>query len=228
MGRGRQSRRWIAASGGVLINGLMLAGLVLIEQAPPVIEEQPVIMLELERPQRQKAPRSRASPARAAASSPAGLSTFSREPEGEGPPAVPSPEPAPPVVDPVWRVDPKAVERWRLTEGAAEWGSGRHYRACKGLGSEHMTDEEKDRCYGGWGGAPHDGRPSPGFIGPIRPPDKIYVPSRDPPSRYDKDAARQQRCRDERRRRVPGNLNEKHLDFTGGSPAPSLLEGGCF
>jgi hypothetical protein len=203
---------------------------VLIEEPPPLVEDPPVLLVELERPQRPRTTSRRASMtagsvAVARADAAATLTVTAAEAE---PSATPSAEAEPPAVDPQWRVDPRKLDSWRLTEGVPEWGWGRAYRACKGLGSEHMTDEEKDRCHGGWSGGPRDGRPSPGFIGPIRPPDKIYVPSRDPPSRYDKDADRQQRCRDERRRRVPGNLNEKHLDFTGGSPAPSLLEGGCF
>jgi hypothetical protein len=230
MGRGGRTRRAIAAAGGVLINGLILAALVLVEQAPPVMEEQPVITVELERPQRRK-PRE---PRRATTRAP---STTSR-PTVEAPASVAAPtadgeasaEPVPvapsPPIDPAWRVDPKVVDRWRLQEGNAAMGAGRVKRACLGLSNEHMTPEEKEACYAGWGGK-RDKRPSPGFVGPIDERKwEIYRPAPKIPSIYDKDARRQERCRDYRRGRTPG-FSERNLASTG-SPPPSLSAKGCF
>lgn len=47
MARRHGSRRWIAVSGGVLINGLILGALLMIEGSPPLVEEPPVLILEL-------------------------------------------------------------------------------------------------------------------------------------------------------------------------------------
>jgi len=225
MGRGGRTRRAIAAAGGVLINGLILAALVLVEQAPPVMEEQPVIILELERPQRRTAPRSPSAASRAASTSPRSR----REAPAPEPSVVESGEPANPAlatpeIDPTWRIDRQTLDRWRLTEGvpAANWG--RYYRACAGLSSEHMTPDEKARCHGGWSDR-KDKRPSPNFIGPIDE-TKWETPEPKRPSIYDKDAVRKQRCRDYRRGRTPG-FSERNLASTG-SPPPSLSEKGCF
>jgi hypothetical protein len=223
MGRGGRTRRAIAAAGGVLINGLILAALVLVEQTPPVVEEQPVIVLELERPQRRAASRSPSAVSRAAPTSP----RSSRETPASS--VVESGEPAKSAlaateIDPAWRIDRQTLDRWRLTEGvpAANWG--RYYRACTGLSSEHMTPDEKERCHGSWNDR-KDKRPSPNFIGPIDE-TKWETPEPKPPSVYDKDARRQERCRDYRRGRTPG-FSERNLASTG-SPPPSLREKGCF
>lgn len=219
MGRGVWTRRWLAASGGVLVNGLILGALVLIEEPPPPLEEPPVIVLELERPRKRASPhRQAAAGARSAArAAPASTATS----EGEGPPAVALSAPSAPVVDPEWRVDPKVVGRWRLLEGNASMGTGRLKRACLGLGNEHMTPEEKEACYNGWG-RKADKRPSPSFIGPIDE-RKWEIPEPKPPERFDE--PRGQRCRDYRRGRTPG-FAERNLS-TGGPP-PRLSEGGCF
>lgn len=163
--RGKWSSRWVALSGGVLINGLILGALLMIEGAPPLAEESPVIILELERPQKRTLP----APTRAAA----GARSVARAPsrpavsEDEGRPAVPAAASAPaPAVDPEWMVDPKIVDRWRLSEGDPAMGVGRFRRACLGQTREHMTPEEKDACFEAWGKRP-DRRPSPTFIGPI-------------------------------------------------------------
>lgn len=226
MGRGGLSRRWIAASGGVLINGLILAALVLIEEPPPVVEEAPMIILDLERPDRQKPPSKRPSAAsrspsfapREASDQPAISDDLMASTE-TGPK-----EQAASSVDPQWRVDPKALDRWKLTEGAPAANWGRYYRACMGLSSEHLTPDERERCMGGWRDRPDTRRPSPNFVGPI---DERHweVPEPKPPSRYDEDEARKQRCRDYRRGRTPG-FAERNLST--GSPPPSLSEGGCF
>jgi len=224
------ARRWVAVSGGVLINGLILAALALVERAPPIVEEQTVITLELRSPQRRTAERKpigarrpssgRTGVVEAPKSSPAGADPGGPTASGLGQIAADG-------IDPAWRVDPKAVERWRITEGAPLWNWGRYYRACKGLSSEHMTPEEKERCYGGWGGQPRDKRPSPGFVGPIDERKwEVYRPGPQPPSRYDGEVRRKQNCRDYRRGRTPG-FSERNLDSTGGPP-PVLREGGCF
>jgi hypothetical protein len=129
-----------------------------------------------------------------------------------------------PEIEDRWRMDPRAVDRWKLTEGVPEWGWGRYYRACKGLSSEHMTPDEKERCYGGWRDR-KDKRPSPAFVGPI---DEIpwQTPTRDSKSRVEGEGSRKQRCRDYRRGQTPG-FSERNLSSTG-APPPSLREGGCF
>lgn len=225
MARGKGSRRWLAVSGGLLINGLILGALIMLEAPPLVSDDTPVLLLDLER-----APRSRAAD-RPSRSRPGRSSTPSRPSAISAPTASPeegvSGEPvakATPEVEDRWRMDPKAVDRWKLTEGVPEWGWGRYYRACKGLSSEHMTPDEKERCYGGWGGR-KDKRPSPAFMGPI---DEIpwQTPARDSKSRYDGEGSRKHQCRDYRRGRTPG-FSERNLSSTG-APPPSLREGGCF
>lgn len=169
MGRGTWTRRSIAVLGGVLVNGLVLGALVLIEEPPPQLGEHPVILLEIERPERRVPPRSAAASGRPATSmAPAStpLAVVGGMPDHGKPTQAEADAPAPPI-DPQWRVDPKAVERWRLTEGVPEWNWGRYYRACKGLSSEHMTPDEKERCYSGWKDRPTTKRPSPDFVGPI-------------------------------------------------------------
>jgi hypothetical protein len=226
MGRGVWTRRWLAASGGVLINGLILGALVLIEEPPPLVEEPPVILLDLEKPERLR-PSPRRQHAMAAAPAAASLSvatpTASREAGAEE--AAPAVATAP-AVDPAWRIEQKTIDSWRITEGVPEWGWGRYYRACKGRSSEHMTPDEKERCYGGWGGGPRDKRPSPGFVGPI---DETrwqdHRPEPKTPSTYDRDVARRQHCRDYKRSRTPG-FSERNV--VTGRPPPSLREGACF
>ncbi len=223
MGRGGRTRRWIAASGGVLINGLILTALVLVEPAPPVMEEQPVIILDLERPQRRTPSRSPSTASHAASTSPRSSVEAPAPSVAEtGEPAEPAP--APSEIDPAWRIDRQALDRQRLTEGvpAANWG--RYHRACMGLSSEHLTPDEKARCQDSWSDR-KDRRPSPNFIGPVDE-TKWETPEPKVPSRYDKDAVRKQRCRDYRRGRTPG-FSERNLASTG-SPPPSLSEKGCF
>lgn len=214
---GRGGRRWLAVSGGVLINGLILAGLVLVEEPAPIVEEQPVIVLDLERPERQR-PRSRPENASTAlASRPAAPESVTTPSAGlEGTVVAPTGSPAvSPEIEPAWTVDPKAVERWRLTEGDPNAGWGRFYRACKGLSDEHMTPDEKERCYGGWNDR-KDKRPSPAFIGPIDE-RKWQAFERPPPPPPDKEFQRHERCKVYRRSRVGADA----------SSMPSLREGGC-
>lgn len=190
MKRGVWTRRWLAASGGVLVNGLILGALILIEEPPPLLEEPPVIVLDLERPQKRAAPQRQAAVGARAASS--ARTTPSTSSEAEGAPAVVAPEapPAPPV-DPEWTVDPKAVDRWRLLEGNPAMGTGRFKRACAGLSNEHMTPDEKEACYNAWGKRP-DKRPSPNFIGPIDE-RKWEVPEPTPPRRPTSEDDKRQR-----------------------------------
>lgn len=230
MGRVGRTRRAIAAAGGVLINGLILAALVLVERAPPTVEEQPVISVELERPERRKTPkpspaasRPSATTSRSMVASPASVvaPAIGGEASAEPVPVAPSPP-----IEPAWRIDPKVVDRWRLLEGNAAMGGGRVKRACLGLSNEHMTPDEKEACYAGWGGK-RDKRPSPGFVGPIDERKwEVHRPAPKLPSIYDKDARRQERCRDYRRGRTPG-FSERNLASTG-SPPPGLRERGCF
>src|ERR1044072_2481065 len=115
MGRRAWTRRWIAVSGGVLVNAVVLGALVLIEEPAPVVGEQPVIVLDLERPERQTSRRRATDPTRSArASSPAPAALESTASDEPGPPEPAPGEPAPAAIDPAWRVDPKVVDRWRL------------------------------------------------------------------------------------------------------------------
>lgn len=217
MARDAWTRRWLAVSGGLLINGLVLGALVLIEEPPPLVGEQPVIVLELERSRRSTAPQRQASSgARSVASAPAQATTSEG---GEAPAVTTADTPPAPVLDPEWKVDPKVVDHWRLLEGGL--GTGRAKRACLGQTSEHMTPEEKQACYDAWGKKP-DKRPTPTFIGPIDE-RKWEVPEPKAPPRFDE--PRRQRCRDYRRGRTPG-FSERNMPT--GAPPPSLRERGCF
>ena len=225
MGRGAWARRWVAASGGVLVNGLILGALTLIKEPAPRIEEQPVIILALERPERRRAPPRTTSSAPMPIASPASADPEPSEPMiADALPGGTPPPAAPPDIDPQWRIEQKTIERWTLTEGVPASNWGRYYRACKGLSNEHMTPDEKERCYGG-NDRPANRRPSQGFIGPIDE-KRWQVPEPKTASRYDAAGARKQRCRDNRRGRTPG-FSERNLASTG-APPPSLREGGCF
>jgi hypothetical protein len=206
----RGGRRWIAVSGGVLINSLILAALVLVEGTAPVVEDPTVIVVDLERFERQK-PRSLPPSARAASRSAApAKETPSAAPDGATGPITGARATGSPEIEPAWTVDPKAVEQWRLTEGNPDFGWGRYYRACKGFSNEHMTPEEKQRCHGG---VP---RPPSAFIGPI---DGREVWRREPKFE-NKQTRRQERCRAYRSVRTQPGADPP--------PMPSLREGGCF
>jgi hypothetical protein len=216
MGRGAVTRRWIAGAGGVLVNALVLGGLALLERAPPV-GEAPVMVLELERPER--APELRPALAKAGASSApaqAHASASSAAPS-EGMPAAAEPAESGPPVEPAWRVDPKAVERWKITEGDPDFGWGRYHRACYRQSNEHMTPEEKERCYDAWGGR-RDKRPSSKFVGPIDE-TKWETPEpspRKPPSADQERRRHRDLCRAERSRRKADP-----------SAPPMLRQGAC-
>lgn len=211
----RDAGRWIAWSGGVLINGLVLAALVLIEEPPPMVGEQPVLLVELERPEKHKATERRAVSGGASVSWRSGATASPIGAPGEASAVAPS-EPAPPAIDPPWQVDPRALDRWRLLEGNPAMGTGRFKRACSGLSSEHMTDEEKDRCYGGWYDKPTDKRPSPRFIGPMDERKWEYFERQSGPP-PDREYQRGERCKAYRSGRVGADP----------STMPSLREGGC-
>jgi hypothetical protein len=219
MGR-RQTDRWIAVCGGVLVNGLILGALVLIEEPAPLLDEPPVIVLELERPERQKPTPKRlsavaGSPSVAARASPDQPATSERPAT-----ATEQASNAPPLsdIDPQWRIDPKTLDRWKLTEGVPAAGLGRYHRACAGLSSEHMTPDEKERCYNGWSDRPTTKRPSPNFVGPI---DERHweVPEPTPPRRTTADE-------DKRRRRdlcrVVGRMQKANP-----SGSPLVRQGAC-
>ncbi|PZR33120.1 hypothetical protein [Caulobacter segnis] len=226
MAWGKQARRWLAVSGGLMINGLLLGALIMLEPPPLMVDETPVLMLDLERASRSRAATSasRSRPARRLASSrPDAAPIPSAAAKGEGGSAQSTAE-TPPGIEERWRLDSKAIDRWKLTEGVPEWRWGRYYRACKGLSNEHIAPEEKDRCYGGWSGR-KDRRPSPAFIGPIDE-TRWETLTRDSKSRFEREGDRKQRCRDYWRGRTPG-FSERNLSSTG-APPPSLREGGCF
>jgi len=225
MARGKEARRWLALSAGLLINGVILGALVMLEAPSLVAEDAPVLLIDLERaPRSRPADRaSRARPVRGAASYRQSSPSTPTALAEDGVPGPVAPE-AKAEVEDRWRMDARTVDRWKLTEGVPEWGWGRYYRACKGLSSEHMTPDEKERCYGGWGGS-QDKRPSPAFIGPIDE-TRWQTSGRDTTSRFAPEGARKQRCRDYRRGRTPG-FSERNLSSTG-APPPGLREGGCF
>jgi hypothetical protein len=219
---GRGGRRLVAAGGGVLINGLILTALVLIEAPTPRVEEPPVLVLDLERPQRQRAQARKAPPSPSRATSLASAASERATPDAAPKSASEAARPLIPSVDPQWRVDPNVIDDWKIAEGAPQGGWGRYRRACQGLSNEHMTPDEKERCHGGWS-APKDKRPSPDFVGPI---DETTWETPGPRQAPDAHELHQRRCRDYRRGRTPG-FSERNLASTG-APAPSLGKGGCF
>ncbi|MBI1685135.1 hypothetical protein [Caulobacter hibisci] len=191
----------MAVPAGVAANLLLIGLLSLVERASPPVEP-PVMQVELDRiedesphpastPRRQKAGASPARPSVSSATSPVGEPGAS---EGEGPSASGVSGPAAPAIDPAWRVDPKAVERWKLTEGNPDYRWGRYHRACQGLSNEHLTDEEKDRCYGGF--AAKAPSPQMGPVGRRAPPPAKFVPRGlpPPPSPFAEEARKQARC----------------------------------
>lgn len=229
MAGGGAGRRWAALSGGVLINGLILATLALVEEPSPIAEE-PVITLELRAPERRTVERG---PVRAR--SPHSTRTTAGEPPhpssaagpGQDAPSAAGPSGAAAArIDPAWRVDPQVIERWRVIEGAPLWKWGRYDRACKGLSSEHMTDEEKDSCYGGWLSpgrrqlTPKETRAAEveAAARPVERSERLLRP--DSPTSWARDAARQEACRAYRGIRTQPGADP--------SPSPALRRGGCF
>lgn len=223
MGRARRTRLWIALPGGIAINGLMLAGLMLIERVPPAAEDPPFVTVSLEQPEaRRKMPSS--SPPRAI--SPPSLSPVAPSKSGQAATEEAARTPAAPAsaaIDPAWTVGggdyltPESGARARKVWEAFD--QLRYKRACLGVSNEHMTPEEKDRCWDAWGGAkPVDSK----RIGPTEAAPRSFGPptrSRtDERGSFAKQARKQERCRDYRKRTLPG---------ANGGQAPSLREGGC-
>jgi hypothetical protein len=225
MGRGRrEAGRWaIAAPAGLAANLLLIGLLSLVERAAPPVEP-PSMIVELDRTEEGEPPRSASKPSARAASSPA--SPPAPPPRGEaeeaatpgkaaGASSAGQAGPAAPRIDPAWRVDPRAVDRWKLTEGNPDFRWGRYHRACKGLSSEHLTDEEKDRCWGGFAA-----KAPPTQLGPSG-----RAPR--PPSRFDAQARQQEACRGYRGSVTPGSKSSSVLGFGGVADPPRLRDGGC-
>lgn len=228
MGRDKRARRrrlWISVLGGVGINALLLASLILSERPLPVMEDT-LLVISLERPEvrRKTSPRSASRSARDRRGSPA--QAAARAPITDAAPVPVQTPSAPPAVDPAWAVDggawtdparaADAKAKWALKEGGP-YHRGRYKRACLGLTSEHMTDEEKDRCYGEWREAE------------LRWQRKMAgLPAKSPPSRYEADVAKQERCRAYRAQRTPGNATGgSSLGFPGVSDGAPLRQGPC-
>jgi hypothetical protein len=200
MGRGRWA---VAAPAGLAANLLLIGLLSLVERAPPPVEP-PAMLVELDRteeedppPAPKRAARTSSAPSALSASvpraDPDGVASAATG-EGEGGPSAGSPGPAAPPIDPAWRLDRKDIDRWKLTEGNPDFRWGRYHRACKGLSSEHLTDEEKDKCWGSLAAK----APSPrmGPVGRLAPPPAKFVPRGlpPPPPPFAEDARKQARC----------------------------------
>lgn len=206
MGRGRRKLgRWaVAAPAGLAANLLLIGLLSLVERTPPPVEP-PAMLVELDRTEEEDPPRP-ASKRTAKAASPAARPTGSRslaEPdgampatpgEGDGAASAGTPGPSGPAIDPAWRLERKDIDRWRLTEGNPTYRWGRYHRACKGLSSEHLTDEEKDRCWGGLAAKTPSSRMGP--AGRPAPPPAKFVPRGlpPPPPPFAEEARKQARC----------------------------------
>ena len=223
MGRTRRTRLWIALPGGIAINGVLLAGLLLFERPPPMADEPPVVTLSLDRLEiRRRTSASPLSPSRGQA--PTRPIEQTPKPTAEAPIVSSQTAPSKLVVEPGWVIGDGAYLTPE-TAGPARrfWDAAdqrRYQRACIGLSNEHMTPEEKDRCWDAWGGAkPVDDK----RIGPREVPSRNFGPLalKDPAERgpFAKQARRQERCRDYRKRTMPG--------LKGVEPPP-LREGGCF
>ena len=223
MGRGRREvGRWaIALPTGVAANLLLIGLLTLVERGTPPAEIPPMLF-EIDRLEDEPRPTPKRAPAKASSSA------RSREPSsqalsapaatgapGEGE-AAPAAGPTAPSIDPAWKVDPKAVDRWKLTEGNPDFRWGRYHRACKGLSSEHLTDEEKDRCWGGFAAKAPPTQPGPSGRRASR-----------PPSRFDAQARQQEACRGYRGSTTPGSKSNSVLGFGGVADPPRLRDGGC-
>jgi hypothetical protein len=231
-GRERRARLWVALPGGAAINGALLLGLILFEPSPPILEEPPLVTLSLERqPERRRtAPAPTFRTADETAISPAALSEAAPATRGPTPSSQASPPPA--GIDPAWTVDggawvdparrAQALARWKLVEGGpGTIHRGRFGRACAGLSNEHMTDEEKDRCYGGWNDAYERqiGKKIGPREAPYRDPGPLALKDPGEQGPFAKQARKQERCRDYRKRTMPGMK---------GVEPPPLREGGCF
>ena len=199
MGRVRTGAgRWaVAVPVGVAANLLLIGLLMLVERAAPPAEIPPKLF-EIDRLEDEPRPTPKRAPAKASSSA------RSREPSSQAPSApaaagapgdgeaAPAAGPAAPAIDPAWKVDPMAVDRWKLTEGNPNFRWGRYHRACKGLSSEHLTDEEKDRCWGSFADKIPKENAEPG---PRKPPKFVPRSLPPPPPPYAEEARKQARCR---------------------------------
>lgn len=224
MGRAKRTRLWIALPGGIVINGLLLVGLILFERAPPMMGEAPIVEVSLERPEAQRR--------KIAHRTPPGAGKTTSPPPGASITTLSTPTTADPiptapgslVVEPAWIIGDGAYLRPE-TAGPARrlWDAAdqrRYQRACVGLSNEHMTPEEKDRCWDAWGGAKpmNDKRIGPREavqrgLGPLA----LKDPGEKGP--FAQQARKQERCRDYRKRTMPGMK---------GVEPPPLQQGGCF
>ena len=220
-GRARHSRLWVALPAAMAINGFLLAGLTLFDPAPPAMEDS-ALVVTLERTEARRAASPRQRPPEP------GYASGSMEPESEKALMTAAVVERPSVslpsldVEPAWLLGDGAYLRPE-TAGPARraWDAAdqrRYQRACVGLSSEHMTPEEKDRCYDGWGGARHADETR---IGPREATARNYAPGPAvrPPPGMAREVRRQERCRSYRKRVLPG---------ADAVAAPSLRDGGCF
>ncbi|MDG2529394.1 hypothetical protein [Caulobacter endophyticus] len=202
---------------------LLLIGLLSLVERETPLSEIPPMLFEIDRLEDEPLPAEKRASAKAASSAARSHKASSRPAaqsgaiaaSGEGE-AAPTAGPDAPAIDPAWKVDPKAVDRWKLTEGNPKFRWGRYQRACQGLSSEHLTDEEKDRCWGGFAAkAPPTELGPSGRRGPR------------PPSRFDAQARQQERCRGYRGSITPGSKSGSVLGFGGVADPPRLRDGGC-
>lgn len=200
----------------------MLALLVLVEGPPPSDEAPPTFTVSLERPEAVRTslpvPPSRmlgqAGPLKSDPSIVA-----SRAEAG----VLASPAAPPARIDPGWTVGkgeyltPESGARARKAWEAMD--QLRYKRACMGLSDEHMTPEEKDRCWDAWGGAAPaaDKRIGPKAEVP-RPFDPLTQAHPADKGRLTEQARKQERCRAYRKHSLPGTISV---------PPPLLRGGGC-
>lgn len=199
MGRVRTGAgRWaIAVPAGVAANLLLIGLLMLAERGTPP-SEIPPMLFEIDRLEDEPPPAEKRAPAKASSSARSREASSQRQSaagavggSGEGE-AAPAAGPAAPAIDPAWKLDPRDVDRWKLIEGNPNFRWGRYHRACKGLSSEHLTDEEKDKCWGGFA----DRIPKENAdAGPRKPPKFVPRGAPPPPPPYAEEARKQSRCR---------------------------------
>ncbi|PVM86139.1 hypothetical protein DDF62_18395 [Caulobacter radicis] len=178
---------------------LLLIGLLsLVERTSPPAEIPPMLF-EIDRLEDEPPPAEKRAPAKASSSALSREASSSQVMTAPGPvgvsgdgEAAPAVGPSAQVIDPAWKVDPKAVDRWKLTEGNPDFRWGRYHRACKGLSSEHLTDEEKDKCWGGFADKIPKENAEPG---PRKPPKFVPRGLPPPPPPYAEEARKQSRCR---------------------------------
>ena len=147
---------WVAVPVALAINGFLLVGLTLFDPAPPVMDDSASV-ITLERPvSRQDTSPIFGSPQRRDAkgatrrkSRTASVTSAVMEPSTTSQPSL--------GVDPAWVLGDGAYLRPETASPARRaWDAAdqrRYQRVCAGLSNEHMTLEEKHRCWDAWGGA---------------------------------------------------------------------------